>query len=318
MTARADEAIAESQAVADGGSVQPDLAVVIVDHQAGDHVRRAIEALRRGSVRPGVIVVVDNAQTGDDYDEQEALAASPAVVVLRPPVNLGFAGGCNLGWRYLDASCGTVAFVNPDVEVAERGLELCWTRLRVSRTTASVSGLITHGGFGDGSFVGGATGFSHRTGKVWQDHRRPDSAVVSVPYLHGAVFLMRREVLVAVDGFDEAFFLYREEVDLCLRVTRQHLGHHEMIGESIGDHAGGVSTGPADGALRVTFMSRNYLLLARRHAGAWLPVWVLRWLLIETGIITVTKGWRRAVQHLLAVGAVRSDGLDVARKCNSV
>ncbi len=61
-------------------------------------------------------------------------------------------------------------------------------------------------------------------------------------------------------------------------------------------------------------MSRNYLLLMRGHAGRWTPLWPLCWVLVETLLITKSKGIAAAAHHLRAVSTVGDAGALLAQR----
>jgi N-acetylglucosaminyl-diphospho-decaprenol L-rhamnosyltransferase len=87
----------------------------------------------------------------------------------------------------------------------------------------------------------------------------PD-ATVPVDWVAGASMLVRREVFERVGTFDEAFFLYFEETDLCLR-ARQHGYSTLYVRDSVVEHIGSASTGLRNLAVR----KPSYWFDSRRH-----------------------------------------------------
>ena len=69
----------------------------------------------------------------------------------------------------------------------------------------------------------------------------PPDAPASVPWVVGAALGLRREAFVEVDGFDERFFMYSEEVDLCYRLQRAGWEVHFTPQAEV-MHIGGAST----------------------------------------------------------------------------
>lgn len=70
---------------------------------------------------------------------------------------------------------------------------------------------------------------------------RPDAPAAAVPWVLGAALAFRRCVFESIGGFDESFFMYFEEVDLCYRLSRQGWQiHFAPVTEVI--HVGGAST----------------------------------------------------------------------------
>jgi GT2 family glycosyltransferase len=84
-------------------------------------------------------------------------------------------------------------------------------------------------------------------------------------YLKGAVLLVRREAWIAVGGFDPDFFLFAEEIDLCLRI-REAGWSVEYVPDASFVHVLGGSTGPAwSTAYREQL--RSHLRFVAKHEG---------------------------------------------------
>jgi hypothetical protein len=108
---------------------------------------------------------------------------------------------------------------------------------------------------------------------LYRDGRGPLAASVqrrmarsrAVRSLSGACILLRREAFERVGGFDERFFLYAEDVDLCLRL-RQAGGKLMYVAEAVVEHDRGASraTDPAATALQYR---RSQIAFYRKHRG---------------------------------------------------
>ncbi len=162
-----------------------DVAAVIVDFDCAQSTQAAIDSIVAGSVHPRLIVVVDN----HGSLAVDAFASGPIrLELISPGANRGFAGGCNLGAAHAAANgFETILFANPDIHVSTDGILNILETLDGTGADAA-AGLIEHGGFHGESFVGGRTVFSHRTGRIGQNHGHLREARLEVPYLHGALF----------------------------------------------------------------------------------------------------------------------------------
>ena len=220
-----------------------DVGVVVVAYRSAGTIVECLAALPLQRLRD--VVVVDN----DSPDDSASRAAAAGARVVRQP-NLGFGAGCNRGVRELDARVQLVLFLNPDAVLEEEHLVRLVAYLRDNQGCAVVGPRVMSGGrptFSAGRLATLATELRpllpaplSRLGPV----RRlpPDHAVTGpVGYVEGACFLVRREVLTQVGGFDENYFLYFEELDLSRRLAASGWEVH-LCAEAEVEHAMGAST----------------------------------------------------------------------------
>ncbi|PVH28342.1 glycosyltransferase family 2 protein [Pararhodobacter oceanensis] len=238
-------------------------------------LRAARSALAAMEGIEGAITIVDNDSGDGSFETMRAAAAEwPRVQVLQSGRNGGFGAGNNFGIRagLPDGSQPDFIYVlNSDAFPAEDAIKQL------------LGHLIAHPEVGfAGSYIHGEDGGPHTTAfrfpsiasefegaaKTGPISRLLKHAIVApalpeettrVGWMAGASVLMRREVLDEIGLFDERFFLYFEETDLCLRATRAGWAMDYVV-ESRVMHIGSVSTGMRDWA-RVPdywFASRRY------------------------------------------------------------
>ena len=114
--------------------------VVVVSHDSADDLPACLDALGSAAAVER-IVVVDNASRDGSSDVARAVGGD-RVVVLEEPVNSGFAGGCNRGFRELASDFPFLAFLNPDVIVSRDCLLRCAEALEADPGLAGVAPLL--------------------------------------------------------------------------------------------------------------------------------------------------------------------------------
>ena len=202
---------------ADDPNRAADVTAVIVTYNSGRHLEVLARALATSRPSPRRVLAVDNAST----DDTVVRARSAGFEVLETGSNDGFGAACNVGLHV--ASTEFVLFCNPDVRPSPDALG-CLVAALVDNQTAAVAGVA----FAKPNL---ARRFSRMTGNIWMflpawlqwPLRRfginmpidPTSEHVVVDYVEGAFMLCRVTALRLIDGFDERFFLYCEEEDLC-------------------------------------------------------------------------------------------------------
>ncbi len=134
--------------------------------------------------------------------------------VLRPDENLGFGGGCNLAARH--ATQPWLFFLNPDAQAEPDCLE----RLLDATADADVAVAGAQVLLPDGATTNAGDNPVHLAGLSWAGRYgepREDAPPRDVACVSGAAMLVRADDLHALGGFNPAFFLYVEDVDLAWR-----------------------------------------------------------------------------------------------------
>jgi len=211
----------------------PEVTAIIVNFNAGDELRTALASIASELTgHPWEGVVVDNAS----QDGSGAIADefAPAVTLVANAANVGFGRAVNQALAR--ARAPFVLIMNPDCRLEPGALAALEAELRRHPRCAIVGPRILDP---DGSVQGSArgdpdmvTGFFGRSTALRRLLPRlavsrrnvvdapvaADGASIAVDWLSGACVLACREVLAAVGGFDERYFLYWEDADLCRRL----------------------------------------------------------------------------------------------------
>jgi len=208
-------------------SPRPRVAVVVVAYESRDTLADCLEALARDASVPIETVVVDNAST--DQSADLARARFPAASVIANAENRGFARACNQGARATHAPL--VLFLNPDATL-ERGALGALAALFDARPRLGVAGPRTLGAHGEIQVSSGpdlslqsewrqrwlVRGVAARDARALAEAEALHSRERVVDWVSGACLMVRRAAFDAVTGFDEGYFLYEEDADLCRRV----------------------------------------------------------------------------------------------------
>jgi hypothetical protein len=210
------------------------------------------------------VIVVDN---GSIENEASILHEQyPNIKVIRSDQNLGFAGGNNLG---IKAAKGKYLFlINNDTIFRKFNPETLIKRLEFSPKIGMVCPKIRFAWDNSPIQYAGYTPLSHITirnraiGFGEEDKGQYDVAH-QTPYAHGAAMMLKREIIDKVGPMPECYFLYYEELDWSMIMTRTG---YEIWYEPASTiyHKESQSTGQ-NSPLRTYYITRNRLLLVKRN-----------------------------------------------------
>ena len=269
---------------------QPDVSFVIVSFNTRELLRECLNSLyERCAGITMEVFVVDNVSRDGSADM--VAQDFPAVRLIRSDTNLGFAAANNRAMplckgRYV-VLLNSDAFLHP--EAIQRSIQYMDAEPKIGLGGARLVGrdgswqpssrmfpsflndFLTLSGLADKY---PASRFFGRFNRTWAD---PNQAA-DVDWVPGAFSIIRRSVLEQVGYFDEIFFLYYEEVDLCRRIKRAgYLVRYWP--DVVVTHLGGESsktvttlTFSRSGSQLTLWRMRSALLYYRKHhgAGAWL------------------------------------------------
>jgi lipopolysaccharide biosynthesis glycosyltransferase len=192
---------------------RPQISVVIPTHNRKDLLVRALHSVFAQTLPPQEIIVVDDASS-------DGTGAAVAGLQAQSPVPLRYlcsdtAGGAaaarNRGWRAAQAE--VIAFLDDDDQWLAHKLESQWSCLRDDGPGLSLSG-----------FIQLESGRAERVGGdlEWAHVCFPNGITTRYRLVSTSGWMVDRQILVALDGFDEDFGVW-EDWDLALRIS-QHFG----------------------------------------------------------------------------------------------
>jgi len=270
-----------------------EVGAAVVNYNTRDHLLRCVASLRAAGIEE--VVVADNAST--DGSGEALTAADPDAVLVRTGANLGFGTAAN---RAVAAtSAPYVLILNPDTVVEpgaagglaaalDRDGDLALVGPRVERPDGArypsvrrFPDLVTAAGHAFLGLVWPGNRFTRRYRMLDTD---PDEdagrsgGTADVDWVSGTAMLARRSAFDAVGGFDERYFMYVEDVDLCWRLRRAGWRVGYVPGARVAHSIGAAS------------QLAPYRMIAAHHRS------LLRF------AVTTTSGWRRGLLPVVAAG----------------
>jgi GT2 family glycosyltransferase len=258
----------------------PRLSVIIVTFNSAREIGGCLQALRDTPPRLAhEILVVDNASTDDTL---AVLARDwPDVRVLTNDANRGFGAATNRGIR--ETSGDRLLILNPDARVTAGAIDRLLAALDAEPAIA-IAGprLVDDAGRAEVSYgrhIGPLAELGQKLRVRAQEGRWPvvgawierQTQVARFPdWVSGACWVARRDVLDAVGLFDERFFLYTEDVDLCARV--RGAGHRvAFVPGAVVRHTRGASRAGVRDTANAHYR-RSHVAFYEKHHPGWAPL----------------------------------------------
>jgi N-acetylglucosaminyl-diphospho-decaprenol L-rhamnosyltransferase len=254
--------------------------VIIVTHNTRADLLSCLSSLatpRSGSVER--ITVVDNASADGTVDVLRDLRSDVEIIALDR--NVGFGAANNVAAR--QSSSDHLLFLNSDTIVPAGAIDKLFARFLDRGATAAGPRLVDADGAPEVSFGKMLSPWSEARQVLRQrlatakSIERLLSTERVVDWVSGACLLVSRSAFVAAGGFDERFFMYEEDVDLCATL-RSRGGTVLFTPRATITHLKGRSGGPA--GTRSVHYDRSHVAFYAKHAPAWVP-WLRGWLRIR-------------------------------------
>ena len=242
---------------------KPLISVITINYNGLVHTMGFLKSFQKVSYPNVEIIVVDNASK---ESPDSILEKYPDTVLIKSPVNEGFAGGNNRG---MEVAKGEFFFlINNDTEVAPDLLESLLERTEKSENVGLVCpkilyheepDIIQYAGF---SAINPITGRGRGKGYLEKDEGQYQVAEIT-QLAHGAGMFIPKKVVKEIGLMAELYFLYYEEMDYCERIKqagydiwyepKSYILHKESM--SVGKNS----------LLKTYYMSRNRWLYLRRN-----------------------------------------------------
>jgi hypothetical protein len=205
-----------------------DLSIIIVSYKGWARLKKCLESLDAfsGETFSMEVIVVDNKSDDDTiYKLEERFFKFRFIHNM---LNGGFANGCNLGSK--SASGDFLLFLNPDTVTSESAIEQL---LNVAKQNPSY-GIVScrqvneqgKESVASGPFPNlfNLTGLQRSLSKLLTPHSSSLTPEIAFPdWISGSVVMIRSDIFREINGFDEDFWMYFEDVDLCRRVRNMSL-----------------------------------------------------------------------------------------------
>lgn len=270
------------------------ISVVIVNYNSGSALASTLDSLGDGLAGLGWdAVVVDNASTDGS---ERAADARPNVRLVRQSSNAGFAAGVNIGTAA--SSAPFLLVLNPDCRLQSRIAGLLGELQRhetcgvIGPAILDTSGALQESARGDPDMLTGLFGRTSLLSRLFPGSRHArrnlragvlaDAPGSSQPvdWVSGACMLVRRSALAGVGGFDEGYFLYWEDADLCRRL--RNAGWETRYSKiAVVTHDVGQSSRNARGLANREFHRSAYRYFSTHVVPRkWHPLRIAAWLLL--------------------------------------
>ena len=188
-----------------------DLTIVIVSFKSGDILHRCIKSIDKKYP----IIIVENSQNIKLKEELENKYSN--VECILPEKNLGFGAGNNLGIK--NSKTKYVLTLNPDTILYENTISKLLEQANIIEDFALLGPKVV---------------------SETENGSNIDSKIEEVNYIKGFAIFFNKEKFINVGFFDENYFLYFEEIDLCKKVIKSNNKIY-LINDALIKHIGGKS-----------------------------------------------------------------------------
>jgi GT2 family glycosyltransferase len=261
----------------------PLVCAVVINWNRPRETLTCLRSLSLTSYPALAILLVDNGS--EDGSVETIRREFPGVELIRNPDNRGFGAAANQGIaRAQTRGASYVFLLNNDATVAPDALERLVETAAGGRVGA-VAPLVLFPGTEDRIWSAGARMNSVTLGNMDTRHGRRWKAswprILERDYLYGCALLLNLKALEVAGGFDERYFMYFEDMDLCLRLKA---GGHALRLDSAARawHQGAASSGGRGTAMERYWSARSSVLFFRKNARGVQWLGILPWRLFST------------------------------------
>lgn len=263
----------------------PKTCVISVSYRGSADTAVCLQSLQ-ASATASFVVVIDT--TPNDPHLCSALAFAPDVTLMRAQGNIGYGRASNLGiqWALKNTACEFFLLLNNDAVVLPDSIEVLELAMERHPDVGLMTPRIAYLNNPEKLWYGGGEIDWRRASAFTPGFGGPADAPLAmterdVTFASGCALLMRRHIAMRLGGFDPRFFMYEEDVELCLRAAEERiriryipsaLVLHRVQGssrETANDREEFWSCQSASLPFYAFHVMRNRILNIRLHAHGW-------------------------------------------------
>ena len=247
------------------------------EHYIHDYLESVIELLTNN--KDYSLIIVDNDSKDKTVDIINTAFSNSALsdqcVIHSQHTNAGFGSGCNTGVKVSELyKPEYIWFLNPDTIISEQSANALLNTIETKHVNIAGSylkdenSIIRAGGFRFPLLLNVIS--SHLSLGIFDrifPKSRTTYPVSKEPHLvewaTGSSFMIKKDLFNKLNGFDERYFLYFEEVDLFLRANREN-EYTMIVPDSVVYHISGASTGVSNKSMRINRLP-SYWFESRRR-----------------------------------------------------
>ncbi len=208
----------------------PILSLIILNYNSGNYLKKCLKSIAKSSLPAShyEVIVVDNASTDSSAN---SLPKLPNLKVKKLTNNLGFSKGNNFGLTEIASTVKYIFFLNPDTEIDSDALKTLISTFSKNKKVSAISPYITlyatrslqpesHRNFPNPiSSLFYFLNLSHDNYLSTADI----STAHQIPAGVGAAIAIRRSAGEKIKWWDESYFMYGEDLQLCWNLKENHL-----------------------------------------------------------------------------------------------
>lgn len=198
------------------------VSVIIVTFNSRETIKKCLESVFKYAPKAEVLVVDNNSQ---DKTVEEIKKFGKKVILIESLENLGFAKACNLAAS--KATGNYLFFLNPDTEILNNALDKLVEFADNHPEAALIAPqLIKKNGEIQPSvkklptILGVILEYYFRQTGTYHEFIPNGNEPVEVEAVYGAAMLIKKEIFQKIKGFDERYFIYYEDLDLCKKIKK--------------------------------------------------------------------------------------------------
>ena len=248
----------------------PPVTVIVLNWRGIAKTRECLTALRQDTYPNRHLLVVDN---GTETPEGDQLKEEfPEIELVKLDQNYGFAGGCNKGMAHAKARNPAYIWLlnNNAIPEPHTLTRLVQAMMRDPQAGAAAALVVE----GPGSQhkkadlkPSGIGQIDYGKAKTYLRQCKPYENIEGLPcdWITGSNLLLSKEAIAKVGGFDENFFLYFEDVDICVQIRKAGF-KCLLVTESIVAHEGSAATQGSYSLWRSYYHTRNRFIFFAKNS----------------------------------------------------